>query len=112
MACSPGFSALLLYSRRLIEILRIYEINTRAHGRGFADITDSELVEISRLGFDAIWRMGVWQISEGARRLSKVISEEYEGSPYAIPDYRFNSELGGKAGFMAMVKPARVARLK
>jgi hypothetical protein len=101
-----------IYSRRSIEILRIYEINTRAHCRSFADITDSELVEISRLGFDAIWPMGVWQISEGARRLSKVISEDYEGSPYAIPDYRFNSDLGGKTGFRAMVKRARVAGLK
>ncbi|HYP28919.1 MAG TPA: alpha-amylase family glycosyl hydrolase [Blastocatellia bacterium] len=92
--------------------MRIYEINARARFRRFAQLTDSELLEIARLGFDAIWLMGVWQISEAARRISKVISDDFEGSPYAIPDYRFNPDLGGKAGFVALVNRAHEAGLR
>lgn len=92
--------------------MRIYEINTRARYGSFARLTDSELVEISRLGFDAIWLMGVWEISEGARRISKILSDDFEGSPYAIPDYRFNPEMGGEAGFVALVERAHEAGLQ
>jgi hypothetical protein len=50
--------------------------------------------------------MGVWQISEGARKISKVISDDFEGSPYAIPVYEFNQALGGKVQFDSFVKRA------
>lgn len=91
--------------------MRIYEINTRVHCNSFDQITSSELNEISRLGFDAIWPMGVWQISKGALKVSKIIAEDYEGSPYAIPDYKFNRELGGKSGFRNLVERAHSSGL-
>lgn len=50
--------------------------------------------------------MGVWQISEGARKISKIISDDYEGSPYAIPIYEFNTALGGKGQFVSLVQRA------
>ena len=91
--------------------MRIYEINTRVHATEFDQITTPEFVEISRLGFDAVWLMGVWQISEGARRISKIVSDDYEGSPYAVPDYKFNRDLGGKSRFSALVRRAHDAGL-
>ncbi|HXG63598.1 MAG TPA: alpha-amylase family glycosyl hydrolase, partial [Blastocatellia bacterium] len=92
--------------------MRIYEINTRVHCRSFDEITDEELQGYVSLGFDAIWLMGVWQISEGVRKFSKITSEDFEGSPYAVPDYKYNRELGGKRGFAALVKRAHKAGLK
>lgn len=91
--------------------MRLYEINTRVHCRNFDEITDSELAELSRLGFDAVWLMGVWQISDGARKISKITSDDFEGSPYAVPTYEVNRHLGGKAQFARLVKRAHAAGL-
>jgi glycosidase len=91
--------------------LRIYEINARAHCRKFDDIKAAELAELAQLGFDAIWLMGVWEISEGARKISKIISEDYEGSPYALPAYEFNTALGGKKQFTSLAQRAHEAGL-
>jgi glycosidase len=91
--------------------LRIYEINTRVHCQRFDQITQAELDELSRLGFDAVWFMGVWQISSGVTRFSKITAEDFEGSPYAVPTYKFNSALGGKTQFNALAKRAHSAGL-
>lgn len=91
--------------------MRIYEINTRLHCGNFDQITSVELKETASLGFDAIWPMGTWQISEGALKISKVISEDFEGSPYAIPDYKFNRALGGKSRFRSLVERAHAEGL-
>ncbi|HSF23692.1 MAG TPA: alpha-amylase family glycosyl hydrolase [Blastocatellia bacterium] len=86
--------------------MRIYELNIRANCRRFDDITDSELQKLAELGFDAVWLMGVWQISDGALRISKLVSDDFEGSPYAVPAYKFSRRLGGQRGFQALVKRA------
>jgi hypothetical protein len=91
--------------------VRLYEINTRVHCTTFDQITDAELAELSQLGFDAVWMMGVWRISEGARTISKITSEDFEGSPYAVPLYEINRELGGRSRFARLVKRARGAGL-
>jgi glycosidase len=91
--------------------LRIYEINTRVHCQSFDQITDDELNEISALGFDTIWLMGVWQASEGARKVSHIVSEDFHASPYAVPFYKFNRQLGGKRAFVELVKRAHRAGL-
>ena len=91
--------------------MRLYEINTRVHCTTFDQITDAELAELSQMGFDAVWMMGVWQISEGARTISKITSEDFEGSPYAVPAYEINRELGGKSSFARLVKRAHSAGL-
>lgn len=91
--------------------MRIYEINTRVHCQSFNDIKDAELIELAQLGFDAVWLMGVWEISEGARKVSKIISEDYDGSPYAIPVYEFNTALGGEVQFASFARRAREAGL-
>jgi glycosidase len=68
-------------------------------------------MELARLGFDAVWLMGVWQISEGALKISNLVSDDFRGSPYAVPIYKFNRDLGGKRGFQALVKRAHKAGL-
>lgn len=91
--------------------MRIYEINSRIHGSNFEQVTDKELLKLSELGFDAIWMMGVWQISKGAKSISKIVAEDFEGSPYAIPDYKISSSLGGKKQFADLVKRAHGVNL-
>jgi glycosidase len=91
--------------------LRIYEINARVHCSRFDQITATELAELAQLGFDALWMMGVWRISEGARKISKITSEDFEGSPYAVPAYEINRELGGSGQFVRLVKRAHAAGL-
>jgi len=91
--------------------LRIYEINSRVHCSRFDQITATELAELAQLGFDALWMMGVWRISKGARKISKITSEDYEGSPYAVPTYEINRELGGSGQFVRLVKRAHAAGL-
>jgi glycosidase len=91
--------------------VRIYEINARLHCPTFDLITDNELHELSQLGFDALWMMGVWRISEGARKISKITSEDFDGSPYAVPAYEINRELGGRSQFRRLVKRARAVGL-
>src|SRR4029079_15437005 len=61
--------------------------------------------------FDAIWPMGVWQISPGAYKISKIVSEDYEGSPYALSRYKFSRPLGGKRQFVSLTKRAHKAGL-
>jgi glycosidase len=91
--------------------MRLFEINSRVHGNSFDQVTDAELASLAELGFDAIWMMGVWQISDGVTKLSKVVSDDYEGSPYAVPTYELNRELGGRNKFARLVKRAHDAGL-
>lgn len=92
--------------------MRIYEINVRAHCKSFGQISQAELKSLRRAGFDAIWLMGVWRASRAARLLSKVISEDFEGSPYAVPCYEYNPKMGGRAGFAALLERAHRAGLR
>src|SRR5512143_2134377 len=72
----------------------IYELNARLYGRRFADITHADLAYFRRLGFSHVWLMGIWRISPGAHAVSKRFSADFEGSPYAVPAYEVNPELG------------------
>jgi hypothetical protein len=101
----------------------IYEINawvwlndlSRTHARRvtLGDVPQTELERVAEYGFDALWLMGVWERSPGARQISRTdrgLLEEYRhvlpdyteddvvGSPYAIRGYRVDPTLGGDAG--------------
>jgi hypothetical protein len=101
----------------------VYEINTwvwlgelsRAGGRRvtLGDVPQDELEKLARLGFDAVWLMGVWERSLAARQISRTnpaLLEEYArtlhdfteedivGSPYAVVAYRVDLALGGDDG--------------
>ncbi len=98
----------------------LFQINTRVRlselgavlGRPATldDVTDAELDQLARDGFDFIWFLGVWQTGEAARRVSASNPEwvaEYHrilpdfrdadvsGSPFAVRDYRVHADFGG-----------------
>jgi hypothetical protein len=104
----------------------VYEINTwvwlnalsRKAGRaiGLAEVPDDEIARFADHRFDAVWLMGVWERSPGARDVSRALRnlhEEYRralpdyrtddivGSPYAVARYRVDAALGGDAGLKA-----------
>ncbi|HYL68339.1 MAG TPA: alpha-amylase family glycosyl hydrolase [Candidatus Limnocylindria bacterium] len=90
----------------------LYEINTWAwleqlsarlcRRIALADVPDGEWAAIARLGFDAVWLMGVWQRSPESRRIALEDPANFAGydaalpgwkpadiigSPYAVPQY-------------------------
>jgi hypothetical protein len=98
----------------------LFQINTRvrlselsaalSHPATLDDITEAELDELARDGFDLVWFLGVWQTGEVARRVSRSNPEwleEYQrllpdfqeadvcGSCFAISDYHVHSDFGG-----------------
>ena len=112
----------------------VYEINTwvwlnalsrATAGRiGLADAPDDELRHLADLGFDAVWLMGVWERSVGAREVARTLPglrDEYAralpdytvddivGSPYAVAQYRVDPALGGDEGLATLRR--RLARL-
>ena len=91
--------------------MRIYEINSRVHCAKFDQITQAELDALAPLGFDALWMMGVWQISDGVKRISKITCGDFEGSPYAVPAYAISPDLGGRSQFNRLVNRAHAAGL-
>lgn len=74
------------------------------------DITDAELDQFARDGFDLVWFLGVWQTGEAARRVSasnpewlaeyrRVLPDFHEsdvaGSCFAVRDYHVHTDFGG-----------------
>ena len=101
----------------------VYEINAwvwlnelgRAHERRvtLGDVPRAELERLAAQGFNAVWLMGVWERSPGARAgartdpslraeyartLPDFTDEDIVGSPYAIKAYRVDPALGGDEG--------------
>jgi hypothetical protein len=112
----------------------VYEINTwvwlgelgRALGRRvtLGEVPQVELERLAALGFAAVWLMGVWERSPGARAMSRAdpsLLAEYArtlpdftdadivGSPYAIKTYSVDAALGGDEGLATL--RARLSRL-
>jgi hypothetical protein len=116
---SPGVSFQPFALRRNPHL---YEINTWAWleklgtrlGRfvTLAEVPDAEWDALARLGFDAVWLMGVWKRSLEARRIALETAEaeggaaQYDralpgwkpddiiGSPYAVADYVPDARIG------------------
>jgi hypothetical protein len=109
----PGENVQLSLSnfRGLIRPLLVYEINSRIHCSKFDEVSEAELTDLRALGFDAVWMMGAWEISDGSRKISKVISRDFGGSPFAIPSYDFNPQLGGLESYLALLERAHAAGL-
>jgi glycosidase len=92
--------------------LRIYEINTRIFCDRFDRISEEQLSRLAGLGFDAVWLMGVWRIGEGAKKISRTISPDFSGSPYAIAGYDLSPDLGGLGAYQTFRERARAVGLK
>ncbi|MBM3162606.1 MAG: alpha-amylase [Chlorobi bacterium] len=99
----------------------IYEINTRVWLRNLTEkygktvtlgtVPEEEFRFFTECGFDYVWLMGVWQPSlyskaiatahpclrtQFLQHLGSVAPGDIASSPYSIPCYRVNSELGGE----------------
>jgi len=98
----------------------LFQVNTRvrlselgaALGRQATldDVTDAELDQLARDGFDVVWFLGVWQTGEAARRVSATNPQwlaEYRrvlpdftdsdvcGSCFAVREYHAHTDFGG-----------------
>lgn len=91
--------------------LRIFELNGRVHLGRFDQVKQEELDELKTLGFNAVWLLGAWQITEGARKISKVIDPAFDGSPFAIAGYEFSPEMGGETAYLKFREAAHRAGL-
>lgn len=75
------------------------------------DIPDSEIEQISKLGFDWVWLLSVWQTGEKGQQLSRenpewrhefektltdLKEEDIGGSGFAIAGYQVHTNLGGE----------------
>jgi hypothetical protein len=105
----------------------VYEINawvwlndlSEAGGKPLTldGVPQAELERIAGYGFDAVWLMGVWERSPGARQVSRsnpewqaefrhfmpdYTEQDVVGSPYAIYDYRVDPSLGGDEELAAL----------
>jgi hypothetical protein len=115
----------------------VYEINawvwlndlSRTHGRllTLGDVPRTELERLKEYAFDALWLMGVWERSPGARQISRTnpgLLEEYRrtlpdyteadvvGSPYALGGYRVDPALGGDEGLAELRARMRESGLR
>ena len=91
--------------------MKIFELNCRTW-QSFEKISDVHLTDLVELGFDTLWLMGVWQISEASKRVSRVFRKDFDGSPYAVPNYSLNPLLGGEPGFLDLKKRANKRGLR
>jgi hypothetical protein len=101
-------------SPSLVDHPFIYEINTLVWLRelqvDLADVPPAEWDAIARLGFDAVWLMGVWERSPAGleialrdeelvdsfrRALPDFTRADVVGSPYCVREYTVDAELGG-----------------
>jgi hypothetical protein len=103
----------------------LFQINTRvrlteASGRlgreaTLADVTDAFLEGVSRLGFDWIWLLGVWDNGEASREIAAkhpgllkeykaalpdFTEEDVSGSPFAVRGYVVNKDFGGNEALL------------
>ncbi len=89
---------------------------SKKHGRALTlpSVPEKEWALLSAQGFDAIWLMGVWKRSPGARKCSAADSglrrlsrelllrgtkDDIAGSPYAVYDYALDPQLGRPEDF-------------
>ena len=90
----------------------LFQVNTRvrlseltaALGRPATldDITQAELDQLARDGFDLVWFLGVWQTGEAARRVSATNPEWLAEYHRVLPDFR-ESDVAAEIGVDVVV---------
>jgi hypothetical protein len=115
----------------------LFQINTRAWltelslqlGRKATldDIPDSKLNEISKIGFDWVWFLSVWQTGQTGQQISRtnpewrrdfeetlsdLREEDIAGSGFAITGYKVHKTLGGDAALKRLRERLKKHRLK
>jgi hypothetical protein len=91
------------------------------------DVPDDELDRLSRLGFDWVWLLSVWQTGPAAQAVSRshpewrhefhetlpdLRDEDIPGSGFAITDYAVHADLGGDAALVRLRERLRHRGLK
>ncbi|MFA6321184.1 MAG: 4-alpha-glucanotransferase, partial [Candidatus Omnitrophota bacterium] len=91
----------------------IYEINARALGKRFSEISDEDIKKIrDDSGATILWMMGTWQVSPYSKVLNQYWckknneSLERTASAFSITDYRIAEDLGGEKELREFVKRA------
>lgn len=106
--------------RRILSPL--YEINMRQWKSyrdengviqlgGFKKLGLNDLKAIKAEGFNTIWVMGIWEIGPKVYHLSKKYASDFQGSPFAIYDYKVAPELGSEQDFQELVQRAHSLRM-
>ena len=101
----------------------LYEINMRTwksahdaegipHLGGLRSLKAEDLQDIKASGFQSIWLMGLWEVGSRVRAMSKQYGEDFQGSPYAIHDYKIAQDLGTEQDLEALVREAHRIGLK
>jgi glycosidase len=115
----------------------LYQINTRVWltelsqklGRSATldDIPDAELDRLSKMGFDWVWFLSVWQTGPAAQQVSRsnaewrgefqetlpdLREEDIAGSGFAITGYTTHKNLGGDAALARLRERLRKRGLK
>ncbi len=96
----------------------LYEINTWAWleqlsaGLGrritLANVPDGEWSAIARLGFDAVWLMGVWRRSAESRRIAVEDPANFAGYNEALPGWKADDIIGSPYAVTQYVPDARI----
>jgi len=96
----------------------VRELSARAGRRiTLATVPDQDIDALARLGFDAVWLMGVWTTGPGAiavarshgalrDRYSRALPDwsvaDVAGSPFAVSRYEVSGELGGPGALASL----------
>jgi hypothetical protein len=96
----------------------LYEINTWAwleqlsarlcRRIALADVPDSEWAAIARLGFDAVWLMGIWQRSPESRRVALEDTANFGGYNEALPGWKPTDVIGSPYAVAQYVPDPRI----
>src|SRR5580700_9558797 len=97
----------------------LYEINTWAwleqlserlcRRIALADVPDSEWAAVARLGFDAIWLMGIWERSPISRRMALEDPANFSGYDRARPGWKPGDIIGSPYAVAQYVPDPRIA---
>lgn len=112
----PSNAALPAFSLR--KHPHLYEINTWAWleqlsdrlGRriALAEVPDGEWAAVARLGFDAVWLMGVWQRSPESRRVALEDPANFAAYDAALPGWKPGDIIGSPYAVAQYVPDPRI----
>ncbi len=89
---------------------------TQAYGREIRhldEVPDEELDRLRRLGFTALWLIGLWERSRASQRIKQMMGNpEAVASAYSITRYSVAEDLGGEAAFETLKARAWVRGIR
>ena len=123
-AAEPGNPLLYQINTRVLLTRISRTFNRRA---GFDDIPDAALHAIAALGFEWVWFLGVWQLGDAARAVSRthaawqqgfretladLTPDDISGSPFAVAAWHADDTFGGPAALRRLRQRVNAAGLR